>query len=160
MHTTKNILTTTIIITIVIFRTGGIAPLLNTCLTCTRPWVQSPGKGIEGESQREREKKGGLVTLCSSKTLRFQVYEAQTLRLCLHLCVTACLSLNASTMIQSLSVAARPPTFVVCWTHSCRSSSQSLILVLSRSCLEAENSRPLASRGPMMSYQTGQPSRS
>ena len=66
-----------------------------------------------GERKREREreeKKDGLVTLCSSKTLRCQVYEKQTLRLCLHPYVTSCLSRNASTVIQSLSVAGRPPT--------------------------------------------------
>uniref|UniRef100_A0A803W5G1 RING-type domain-containing protein n=1 Tax=Ficedula albicollis TaxID=59894 RepID=A0A803W5G1_FICAL len=38
------------------------------------------------------------------------------------------------------------PTFSLCCSHSCRSSSQSRNLFLIRSCLEAENSSPLASR--------------
>lgn len=49
-------------------------------------------------------------------------------------------------------------TCSVCRSHLCRMRSQSLILVLSRSCLVTEKSRPLGSSGPMMSYHTGQPS--
>lgn len=51
-------------------------------------------------------------------------------------------------------------TFSDCFSHSCRSISASLTLVLRQSCLLTDSKRPLGSRGPMMSYQMGLPSRS
>lgn len=44
--------------------------------------------------------------------------------------------------------------------HSFCSISQSLILDLMKSCLEADRKRPFGSTGPMTSYQIGLPSRS
>lgn len=56
------------------------------------------------------------------------------------------------------SQASRVLTFWLCLSHSCSSLWQSRNLYLIKSCLEAEKNRPLGSRGPMISYQTGQPS--
>lgn len=60
--------------------------------------------------------------------------------------------------------AAAPPrwplTLWLCSSHSCSSSSQTLMRFRSSSCFEADRRSPLGSRVPMMSNHTGQPSRS